>query len=146
MAVKKAPPHLLLHNIISALSYWGTSTRLMLAAFLILVATLARYVGDSSGTPFSYGAQYVYMILVLGVLDAGYVTIGRLFPMSSKLVDRIIICLLMSVLTFWLVAPNFLINGEVYELNLKLLFLIVLFSLALRSVLGGVFSSDHKKK
>lgn len=140
MAQKSQPPHLLLHNLISSLSYWGTTVRILLLGFVLFIANLLTVLESSAADSVStHGAQFVYILGSLLLLDAGYVTIARALPISTETADRIIFLMFMIALGFVVVLPYFAAVPSGVATSAKWVFLVSLFVLALRLVLGLFF-------
>lgn len=141
---KTTQPHLLLHNLIGALSYWGTTTRILLIGFVMGVAVLVHVV-DSGTLPTteSYTLTYLYVMACLLLLDAGYVTIARAQPFRTGMLDKLVLWITLIVLSVVAVAPYFVIvtTQLFYSLSAWLL-LVVLFILALRLVIGIIISPE----
>lgn len=140
MAQKSQPPHLLLHNLLSALSYWGTTVRILLLGFVLFVANLLTVLENTNTDTLSvYGAQFVYILGSLLILDAGYVTIARALPISTETIDRAIFLIFMTAMGLVVVLPYFAAVPNGVLTSVKWVFLVSLFVLALRLVLGLFF-------
>ena len=127
-------PKLLLHDLIGALSYWGTTTRILLISFVLCVLAVAHIIDSSSA---DYIMPLIYAIGCLFLLDAGYVTIARSLPFRSPVVDRSILWLLLVGATTIAVVPYVVIlSTEVFHQLNTWLFAIVFFLLSVRLVLG----------
>lgn len=137
MPTKSQPPHLLLHNLLTSLSYWGTAVRILLIGFVLFVANMLTVIGvDSSGAVQALAAQYIYFMGSLLLLDAGYVTISRSLPMGDKTADRWVFLLFMIVLASMIVIPFFAAVPNSILVSVQWVFLVSLFVLALRLLLG----------
>lgn len=146
MATTTHPPHLLLHNLIVALSYWGTTVRMLLIAFVLLLANVLMAVeGSSNYTLSEYAVQYIYVIGSLFLLDAGYVTVARALPVAAGVFDRVFFLLLMAGLGFVAVLPYFVAVPQGVIGSVKWLFLVSLFVLTLRIVVGFFFGRQAHK-
>lgn len=146
MTKSNQPPHLLLHNLLSSLSYWGTTTRIMLVGFVFLIAILLTATNSASGSTFSYYAQqYIYIMASLLLLDTGYVTIARVLPISTETLDRVIFLMLMIALAFVIVLPYFVAVPTSVMVNTRWLLLVSLFVLALRLVVGLFFGHRSER-
>lgn len=131
---KKQPPKLFLHDLIGAISYWGTTTRVLLISFVLGVLALLHMIEAATA---AYAQPLLYAVACLLLLDAGYVTIARSLPFRSLIADKLILWLVLIVLTAIAIIPYVvLLSTEVFfQLN-TWLFAIVLFILSLRLVLG----------
>ena len=141
---KNAQPHLLLHNLIGALSYWGTTVRVLLIGFVLGFAVLVHVVESATlPTAESYVLSYLYIMSCLLLLDAGYVTMARTQPLKPRMLDELVLWVSLVVLSVVAVAPYFIIvtTDLFYSLS-TWLFLVVLFILALRLVLGMIVASE----
>lgn len=68
-----------LHNLFGAVSYWGTTVRTLLLAFLAAAIFAARVIT----APDTYATELQIFIYIIGsffVLDTGYVMIARSLP------------------------------------------------------------------
>jgi hypothetical protein len=140
MAQKSQPPHLLLHNLLSSLSYWGTTVRILLLGFVLLVANVMTVLESADAASVStYSAQFIYIMGSLLLLDAGYVTIARALPISTETADRILFLLFMIALGLVVILPYFAAVPNGIVTSAKWVFLVSLFVLALRLVLGLFF-------
>jgi len=142
---KSVQPHLLLHNLIGALSYWGTTVRVLLIGFVLGFAVLLHVV-DSLTLPTteSYVLSYLYIMSCLLLLDAGYVTMARAQPLKPRMLDRMVLWVALIVLSVVAVAPYFVIvTTDLFNSLTTWLLLVVLFILALRLVLGMIVSTEE---
>jgi hypothetical protein len=147
MATKSQPPHLLLHTLLGELSYWGTSVRILLIGFVLFVANLITVLNSADTVSLvSYGSQYLYLMGSLLLLDAGYVTIARALPISTETADRVLFLGFMAVLGLIIVLPYFAIVPQGVLVSIRWVFLVTLFVLALRLVLGLVIGGRTVKR
>lgn len=76
---KTKPQPISLHSLFAAVSYWGTTVRTLLLAFLAAAIFAARVIS----APDSYAHElqvFVYIVGSFFVLDTGYVMIARSMP------------------------------------------------------------------
>ena len=140
MAQQTQPPHLLLHNLIISLSYWGTAVRVMLIGFVLLLANLLTALdAESTVTLQAQSAQFIYLLGSILLLDAGYVTIARVLPIATETIDRVLFLLFIAALGLVVVLPYFAAVPSTVLVSVKWVFLVTLFVLALRLVLGLIF-------
>lgn len=139
MAKKKQS--LTLHQLLSALSFWGTATRGMLFGFLAIMTYLVALTETTTST----GADNQFMILVyvLGsflLLDVGYVMIARAYTLVSKL-DVLALVVAESLLALLYIVPKLVISSSTQVLvdPLTYVFFIPLVALALRLLVGLLF-------
>lgn len=131
------PPHLLLHNLIVALSYWGSTVRLLLVGLVLLLAVVLHVMSNESSVAQSaYAEQYIYLMGSLALLDIGYVTIARLVPIWAKIADQVVFLVIMAAMSALVVLPFFVVMPPELRLGLKLLFVISIFVIAIRTVTG----------
>lgn len=132
------PPHLLLHNLLGAMSYYGTTVRGLLYGFVLAIAmTLGVTSGGlSAGRSFE---TFVWMVGSFLLLDAGYVTIIRSRPFAVETADRALFLILLLGLATVIVWPYVGMITPGLLLGAKEVFLGVLFVLALRLILGLAF-------
>ncbi|MEO5690873.1 MAG: hypothetical protein ABIQ64_01670 [Candidatus Saccharimonadales bacterium] len=147
MPTKTRPPHLLLHDLITSLSYWGTAVRILLIGFVLFIANILTIIGvDSSGAVQSLAAQYIYFMGSLLLLDAGYVTIARSLPMADQTADKWLFLLFIAVLASMIVVPFFAAVPNMVLVSVQWVFLVSLFVLALRLVLGLILGHRVDKR
>lgn len=132
------PPHLLLHSLLVALSYWGTAVRMLLVGFVLVIAHILTALNTDT-TLLSQASHFIYTTGSLLLLDAGYVTIARVLPISTELVDKIIFLLLLTALSVLVILPFFATLPVGLTVSVRWIFLVSLFVLALRLVLGLIF-------
>lgn len=134
------PPHLQLHILLGALSYWGTTVRILLLGFVLLLANILTVADSANATAWTtYGAQFIYIVGSLLLLDAGYVTIARVLPIATETIDKACFLVLLAALGFMVVIPYFAAVPSSVMVSIKWVFLVTLFVLALRLVLGLFF-------
>ena len=143
MAKKKAP--LTLHSLLVALSYWGTSVRLFLVAFV----SLAVFVIELSETDGSTGAvtgEIITLIYVLGsilLLDLGYVIIARGLPLQRVLDVMSLVVVDLGLLAIS-AGPKRVVTTAVTLVNpVGIVMLIAILVLALRLLMGFLFSTKR---
>ena len=147
MATSSKPPHLLLHTLLGELSYWGTSVRILLIGFVLFVANLVTVLNTVDTVSItSYGAQFIYVMGSLLLLDAGYVTIARALPISTEMVDRVLFLGFVAALGFVVVLPHFAVVPQSIMVSVKWVFIVTLFVLALRLVLGLFFGGRTDRR
>lgn len=147
MTHSSRPPHLLLHSLLAAISYWGTSVRILLTGFVLLIANLIAALNSIELVSLTaYAAQFLYVIGSLLLLDAGYVTIARALPISTETVDKVVFLGLMAALGFIVVLPYFAAVPQSVMVSVKWVFIVTLFVLALRLVLGMFFGGRTDRR
>lgn len=134
---KRNTPHLALHTLLVALSYWGTAVRMLLVTFLLSVAYA---VGVSNGV--GIGTLIVQFVSVVGwlfLLDAGYVTIAKALPFRHETVDQVLFCLVMAGLFALVFLPHFVVVSSSATPTSLWLFLVTLFLLGGRLLLAMIY-------
>ncbi|MGB3023408.1 MAG: hypothetical protein WBB39_01240 [Candidatus Saccharimonadales bacterium] len=137
------PPHLLLHNLIGALSYYGTTVRVLLFGFLLALAVTLGVTSGGLNASKSF-ENFVYVLASFLLLDAGYVTIARVLPISTERFDQGLFLVLLFAVAGVIIWPYFAVGSGLVLLSAKAVFLFALFVLALRMVLG--FFVGHRVK
>lgn len=113
------PPHLSLHHVITAMSYWGSSVRLGLIAFVALVVLLLQvFVAPTSEmevtrlSAFIIETQvFLYTMFCFALLDIGYVTVARKYPFY-QVFDRLALLLIELFLGVAYFLPSFAVVSE----------------------------------
>lgn len=145
-------PHLALHTLILALSFWGTSVRLALIGFIAL-AVFVLQVLELQSAPQNMsllsailieGQMLVYVLLSFLILDAGYVTIARRYGFGV-FIDKSILIASEILLAFNYFLPYFVIVSDRLTLITRQVFLAVLLLLAARIVLGLFYGKAAQK-
>lgn len=143
MSRKTKIPKLMLHDLIGALSYWGTTVRILLVGFVLLLANLLVILDSSVSHKLTeYVAQYLYLLGSLFVLDAGYVTIARPLPLKLESVDKLVFFIAYLVMAGLIVIPYFVIVSPGVLVGLRWVLLISLFILSLRLVVGFFYGKS----
>lgn len=141
-SVKKNSQPLSLHQLITALSFWGTSVRFLV--FLVLAVISLVAVLSQSGLTSNYVEQtvnlFTYVLLSFLLFDAGYVMLGRGLPLKP-VVDRLVVFVVDLLVACWYVIPRFAMISTDLANAIIWLILGVLVLLSLRSVLGLLFTS-----
>lgn len=141
MATKESKQRLTLHYLFGALSFWGTSVRVLLMAFLAGAVFLAQVI-ENPGTYASELQSFIYVVGSFFVLDAGYVTIARSQPLS-KVADMTVLLLADAALALAYIVPNFVhMPGLVWISRWSILS--VLFILSVRTLLGLLAAHSRK--
>lgn len=130
-----------------AFSYWGTAVRILLIGFILMIAVLLNSIeGTATTTVSQYIVQFIYLLGSLLLLDAGYVTIARALPISTETVDKVIFLLFLCALSAAIVLPYFATVPTAVIVSAKWVFLVTLFVLALRLVLGFFLGHRTEKR
>lgn len=139
---RKNASSLSLHQLITALSFWGTSVRFLI--FLVLAAISLGAVLSQSGLTAGYVEQtvnlFTYVLLSYLLFDAGYVMLGRGLPLKPA-VDRLVIFVFDVVVACWYVVPRFAMVPTELANAIVWLILGVFALLSLRAVLGLLFTT-----
>lgn len=141
-AAKKRTTSLSLHQLITALSFWGTSVRFLI--FLVLAVISLVAVLSQSGLTATYVEQtvnlFTYVLLSFLLFDAGYVMLGRGLPLKPA-IDRLVIFVVDVMVACWYVVPRFALVSTELANAIVWLILGVFVLLSLRAVLGLLFTT-----
>lgn len=134
------PPHLQLHKLIVAMSYWGATVRSMLLGFMLLVALGLGFVSGVAWT--DYAGRFIYTAGFYLLLDAGYVTVARLFPLK-EVGDTFFMLSVLLAVGIAIVLPYFMVGlwGDRLLVWLPAAVVIVL---ALRTGVG-LLANNHRR-
>lgn len=134
-------PRLTLHQLLVALSFWGSAARLLLVGFLVMVIFALRI--TNLDTTITWEAQVViYVLGSFALLDIGYVMLARAFPLKKRL-DVFCLLVLETLLAATYILPH-LISVSALSWFSNWLVLIVLLTLAIRGLLGLLFSTKKR--
>lgn len=141
---KKSP--LTLHGLLAAISYWGTASRLFLAAF-VAVAVFAIALTETNGSASAISAEVIILIYALAsilLLDSGYVVIARAMPLR-RVLDVASLLVADLVLLGLYVAPKVTVMETTSPVNpVGIVLLLAILALALRLLLGFLFGTKRK--
>lgn len=131
-----------LHELLTDLSFWGSSVRFLI--FLVLaVASLAVVLTQPDLTS-SYVEQtidlFIYVLLSYFLFDVGYVMLGRDLPLKPG-VDRLVIFIFDFLIICWYIIPHFAMVSAQFASAIVWLILGVLVLLSLRALLGLVYTT-----
>lgn len=148
---KRKLPHYSLHHLIVALSYWGTTTRVLLIAFLALAVSFIRVLEQvaSSDAPvlsslLNEGQLIVYSVGSFAILDIGYVMISRAYSFAKR-IDVPALLLSETVLALLYFLPYLAVVSDRVAYMTRWVFVAVLVVLALRLVVGMLYGKTAKK-
>lgn len=116
MATKKKTPQkrqsLTLHQLIIAISFWGTAVRALLFAFIAAAVFVAAL--SEAATATAVDNQILTLIYVLGcylLLDFGYVMVARVYRLR-RLFDVPLLLLADAFLALLYVAPKLIVDSR----------------------------------
>lgn len=134
-------PRLTLHQLLGALSFWGSATRLLLIAFLAIVIFVLRI--TNLDTTLVWESQVlIYVLGSFALLDIGYVMLARAFPLK-KTVDFFCLAALEILMAATYILPHIMnVRGLSWFSNWLLL--IALLALAVRGLLGLLFTTKKR--
>lgn len=134
-------PRLTLHQLLGALSFWGSATRLLLVAFLVMVIFALRI--TYLDTTLTWEAQVViYVLGSFALLDIGYVMLARALPLRRR-IDIFCLVTLEILLAATYILPHVIsVGGLAWFSNWFIL--IVLLTLGVRGLLGLLFSTRKR--
>lgn len=128
---------LTLHKLLGAVSFWGSSVRLLLLAFLVAIIFGLRL--TYLDTTLTWEAQVViYVLGSFALLDIGYVMLARAFPLDRQF-DLLSLFLLEALLFAAYILPNITNVPSLGWLSNWIL-LVVLLALAIRGLIGLLFA------
>lgn len=143
-------PHLSLHHLIVALSYWGTTARVLLLTFIALAVFVLQALEQASGTIslsqafLTEGQMFIYAIGSFLILDAGYVSVakGYAFRRSTDQIALLGTELIVSVAYF---LPYFAFLPNAFVLLSQWIFVVALVVVSLRLLIGVLFGSPQRR-
>lgn len=137
----KKQPRLTLHQLLGALSFWGSATRLLLIAFLVIAIFILRI--TNLDTTLTWESQVtIYILGSFALLDVGYVMLARAFPLK-KTVDFLCLAALEILMAATYILPH-IVNLRGLSWFSNWLLLIALLALAVRGLLGLLFSGRKR--
>jgi hypothetical protein len=132
---------LTLHTLFGAVSYWGTTVRTLLLAFLAGAIFAARVIN----MPDSYAREleiFVYIVGSFFLLDTGYVMIARSMPFK-KITDATLLLLADLLIGVSYVVSSFA-EAPVLAWISTWAIVVVVFFLAIRA-LAGLLVANPKR-
>lgn len=143
MAQKNVTKHpLTLHELLGALSYWGTAVRLMIVAILMVAVYLMNITFDTTAA--YVDGETIALIYALGtffLFDFCYVLIARAQPIHHKTADRSSILLLDFMLMLFYLVPSLVVTSVSFEVFRYGVLVVALLALAIRILLGFLYST-----
>lgn len=134
-------PRLTLHQLLGALSFWGSATRLLLLSFLVFVIFALRI--TNLDTTLTWEAQVViYVLGSFALLDIGYVMLSRAFPLRKKLDTFCLLALEVFMAATYILPHMISVGGLSWFSNW--LVLIALLALSVRGLLGMLFTTKKR--
>ncbi len=134
-------PRLTLHQLLGAISFWGSATRLLLLAFLVIVIFVLRI--TNLDTTLTWESQVIIYILgSFALLDIGYVMLARAFPLKKRPDIAILVGLEIFMAATYILPHIMNVRGLSWISNWLLL--IALLALALRGLVGMLFTSKKR--
>lgn len=151
VAMKKKPilkpkSSITLHQLLVALSFWGTAVRALLFSFLAAAIFLVALTEARSAS--AVDAEVMVLIYVLCsflLLDIGYVMVARVYHLQRGL-DVLALLLAELLLTALYVAPKLVVNPDIKLDTNPLLYIVFipLVALSMRALLGMLFASRSR--
>jgi len=131
-------PRLTLHQLLVAISFWGTTARLLLITFVVaIIFALKLYYLT---TTLEWELQVaIYILGSFALLDAGYVIVARTLPLKRRL-DQLSLLATEAILGLAYVLPNLIYAPSLGRLA-SWSILIVLLVLGVRTLLGLLFTT-----
>lgn len=138
---KKTKQQLSLHSLFGAVSYWGTTVRTLLLAFLAGAIFAARVIS----APDSYAHElqvFVYIVGSFFVLDTGYVMIARSMSFGTMTDATLVILADLLIGTSYVVSS--FANAPILSSISTWSIIIVVFILSIRA-LAGLLVANPKR-
>lgn len=129
--------HLTLHELLSALSFWGTTVRFLLFLFLAGVTFLVALA--QTVAPQEEVGLFIYALATFLVFDAGYVMLSRGLPLT-RIIDQLVVVVFELVFTVAHVVPYFALVPTAITAVVIWAPLGVVGLLSLRALLGLLYS------
>lgn len=143
MAERKVKPtreKLTAHGLLGALSYWGTTARMLLAAVIVGFAFAVNLTGGSGSLYIDTEIMFlIYGLATILILDMGYVVAARALPLN-KMVDRWIVMLGDLLLAGFFVVPSIVIMSADGNKVRIISLIVALLVVSLRALIGLLFS------
>lgn len=134
-------PRLTLHQLLGAVSFWGSATRLLLVAFMVAVIFVLKL--NYLETTLTWEVRvFIYIFGTIALLDIGYVIVARSLPLRRRL-DLGVLLACESFLTLTYLLPNLIYVPTLARLSNWIIF-IVLLTLGVRALLGILFTTSKK--
>lgn len=134
-------PRLSLHQLLGAISFWGSATRLLLVTFLVAVIFVLRI--TNLDTTLTWESQVIiYVLGSFALLDIGYVMLARAFPLK-KSADITALALIEIFMAATYILPHVMSVSSLAWIS-NWLILIALLALAMRGLLGMLFTTKKR--
>ncbi len=128
-------------GLLSSISYWGTTARVLLASVMIWFAYVLNlsHVGTADARTFDSETIYlIFGLTTLVIADLGYMVAARALPINKN-VDRLVLIFGDLLLAGFLIAPSLIIM-TVQANQLRLVaFVAALLIVSLRILLGLLY-------
>lgn len=134
-------PRLTLHQLLVAISFWGSATRLLLVAFIV-ASLFALKMYYQVATPEWEIKVAIYILGSFALLDIGYVIVARTLPLKRRL-DQLSLLGAEAILGLAYVLPNVMYAPSLSRLA-SWSVLVVLLVLGVRTLLGLLFTPTKK--
>lgn len=140
---QKRTTSLSLHELLGAVSFWGTATRAFLFSFVALAVFASALSEAASESAIDTEIMaFVYVIGSFVLLDFGYVLIARTYRLRT-FIDRLALYVADIFLTAIYFIPNLVVNPQIHLTTDPLLFIVFIpiVVLSLRMLVGILFGS-----
>jgi len=142
MAQKKNnQPRLTLHQLLIALSFWGSSVRILLVGFLALAVLLSRLLAGETDIDVESFA-FIYFVGSVALLDIGYVMLARTMKLRPKF-DALVLLVIELAITAAYIIPAFA-YVPVFSKMAVWTILVVLLTLGIRTLLGLLYGRTSR--
>lgn len=138
---KTKQPPVSLHTLLGAISYWGTTVRTLLLAFLAGAIFAARVIS----APDSYAHElqvFVYIVGSFFALDTGYVMIARSMPFH-RAADATLLILADLFIGASYVVSSFAVTPILSSISTWTI-LVVILVLSVRALAGLLFANPKR--
>lgn len=147
MTKKTTQKHpLTLHELLVALSFWGTAVRALLFSFLAAAVFLVAL--TEAATPDAIDNEVMTLIYVVGsflLLDFGYVMVARAYVLQKGL-DVLALLVADILLALLYIAPKVVVSPDVVLKTSPLLYVVFIpiVAIGMRILLGILFGRKQR--
>lgn len=132
---------LTLHQLLGALSFWGSATRLLLISFFVIsiFALKLAYLDTNITWEVQVG---IYVLGSFALLDISYVMLARAFPLRRTADTWCLLSVEIFLVAAYVLPYLIAVRGLSWFINWLLL--VVLFVISVRGLLGILFSTKKR--
>lgn len=128
---------LTLHQLLGAISFWGTAARALLFGFIALMV-FGFELSETAGAALdSQAMTLIYVLASFVLLDFGYVMVARAYQLQKAL-DLLVLCAADIFLALLYVLPRLVVNPDVRLVTDPLMYVVFvpIVVLSLRTLIG----------